>query len=229
MANTRVVADLVALGTVMSNNLCGGNLMPYRPGRIDATGPGITSGVPAPETNFEETLEFFERAGFDKVDSIGLTACGHTLGSVHHGGFPEVVDNSTVSPNNTNGGANFDSTRGVFDPLVVQEYLSWTGQKGGPLVTSYNESSRSDLRLYKSDGNATMEALRSQGEKFADTCIGLLGRAIDTVPSHVVLEDKIEALVVKPINVTFGFDPDDRLLLTGSIRVSPSCSSPDHD
>jgi catalase (peroxidase I) len=58
--------------------------MPYRAGRIDATEAGITTGVPAPETDLEETLLFFERAGFNKVDAIGLTACGHTMGSVHH-------------------------------------------------------------------------------------------------------------------------------------------------
>jgi catalase (peroxidase I) len=78
------VADLVALGTAMSNNLCGGRNLPYRSGRVDATSAGITTGVPAPETDLEETMVFFERAGFDTVDAIGLTACGHTMGSVHH-------------------------------------------------------------------------------------------------------------------------------------------------
>jgi catalase (peroxidase I) len=78
------MADLLALGTVMSNNVCGVTKMPYRAGRVDATAAGVTTGVPAPETDLDETLLFFERAGFDKVDAIGLTACGHTLGSVHH-------------------------------------------------------------------------------------------------------------------------------------------------
>jgi hypothetical protein len=78
------MADLVALGTVMSNNLCGGAKMPYRAGRIDATVAGLTTGVPAPETDLEETLLFFDRAGFNEVDAISLTACGHTMGSVHH-------------------------------------------------------------------------------------------------------------------------------------------------
>jgi hypothetical protein len=68
----------------MSNNLCGSRILPFRAGRIDATSAGSTTGVPAPETALDETLTFFERAGFDKVDAIGLTACGHTMGSVHH-------------------------------------------------------------------------------------------------------------------------------------------------
>jgi catalase (peroxidase I) len=82
--NNSTVADLIALGTAMATNLCGGRNLPYRSGRVDATGAGTTTGVPAPETNLEETLEMFERAGFGKVDAIGLTACGHTMGSVHH-------------------------------------------------------------------------------------------------------------------------------------------------
>jgi hypothetical protein len=82
--NNLIVADLVALGSAMSNNLCGGHNLPYRAGRVDATSADSTTGVPAPETDLKETLAFFERAGFDRVDAIGLTACGHTMGSVHH-------------------------------------------------------------------------------------------------------------------------------------------------
>ena len=58
--------------------------MSYRPGRVDATVADPTTGVPAPETDLDETLLFFDRAGFNREDAIGLTACGHTLGSVHH-------------------------------------------------------------------------------------------------------------------------------------------------
>ncbi|KAK1910799.1 hypothetical protein P3342_008679 [Pyrenophora teres f. teres] len=177
------MADLIALGTVMSNNLCGGAQMPYRAGRIDALTAGSTTGVPAPETSLEETLTFFERAGFNAQDAIGLTACGHTMGSVHHGGFPDVVDASFVTPNNTNGGSNFDTSRAVFDTKVVGEYVHWTGNKGGPLVTSYNDSMNSDLRLYESDGK------------------------------------EIAAMAVKPVNVTFDFDGEGKLVLSGRMRV----------
>lgn len=78
------VADLVALGTVMSVNLCSdsgaGRTVPFRPGRIDASHADPTTGVPEPGTSLEETLGQFARAGFDQVDAIALTACGHTLG-----------------------------------------------------------------------------------------------------------------------------------------------------
>jgi hypothetical protein len=81
------VADMVAMGTVMSMSLCGGKKPAYRPGRLDATQAGVTTGVPAPETDLPTTLEFFSRAGFNGPDSIRLTACGHTMGSVHHVGY----------------------------------------------------------------------------------------------------------------------------------------------
>lgn len=68
----------------MSMGLCGGHIVPYQAGRIDALQADPTTGVPAPETSLEETLIFFDRAGFNQPDSIGLTACGHTMGSVHH-------------------------------------------------------------------------------------------------------------------------------------------------
>ncbi|RYN34361.1 hypothetical protein AA0118_g11524 [Alternaria tenuissima] len=221
------MADLIALATVMSNNLCGGAQMPYRAGRTDATEAGRTTGVPAPETDLEETLLFFERAGFDKVDAIGLTACGHTLGSVHHGGFPEVVDESFVTPENTNGGSNFDTTRGVFDPNVLGEYLNGTGNKGGPLVTSYNDTMNSDLRLYESDKNATMHALFAQGTGFLDTCVELMSRAINTVPAGVQLGEPVMAILVKPINVTYDFKEDGKLMLSGKIRIlTPAGASP---
>ncbi|KAI4938897.1 uncharacterized protein J4E92_000178 [Alternaria infectoria] len=201
--------------------------MPFRPGRVDATEAGKTTGVPAPETDLEETLLFFERAGFDKVDAIGLTACGHTLGSVHHGGFPEAVDDSFVTPNNTNGGSNFDTTRGVFDPNVLGEYLNGTGNKGGPLVMSYNDTMNSDKRLYESDKNATMHALFAQGTGFLATCADLMGRAINTVPASVQLSEPITVMPVKPVNVTYDFSEEGKLTLSGKIRIlTPAGSSP---
>jgi hypothetical protein len=108
---------------------------------------------------------------------------------------------------------------------VVSEYVHWTGSKGGPLVTSFNISSRSDLRLYESDQNATMRALLAQGDSFLDTCVDLLGRAMDTVPLGVQLGAPIDAMVVKPINVTFDFDSARKLKLSGNIRLLTAAGS----
>jgi hypothetical protein len=219
--NARVsMADIVALSVSMSVGNCGGPQIPVRGGRIDATGMG-EEGVPAPETSLEQTLEFFANAGFNQVDSIGLTACGHTMGSVHHGGFPTVVGPEAVTPSNTAGGIHFDSTVDVFDMKVVHEYIDGTGNQGGPLVTSFNESSRSDLRLYESDGNATMYQLYEQEESFLNTCVPLMQRMVETVPKEVVLSDIISPMAVKPVNATFDFASDGSLVFKGYIRVCP--------
>ena len=106
-----------------------------------------------------------------------------------------------------------------FDTLVVHEYLNGTGQAGGPLVTSFNITSRSDLRLYESDDNATIIALGEQGNGFLNTCVELLGRMIETIPSGVTLSDVISPVAVKPVNATFDFDAHGNLIFTGAIRV----------
>jgi hypothetical protein len=126
-----------------------------------------------------------------------------------------------VTPNNTAGGIHFDLTVDVFDPLVVHEYLNGTGSQGGPLVTSFNVSSRSDLRLYESDNNATMIKLANQGAGFLNTCSGLLQRMIEVVPSSVTLSEIISPQQVKPINATLDFDASGNLIFKGYIRVSP--------
>ena len=126
-----------------------------------------------------------------------------------------------VAANNTGGGIPFDRTVDVFDPLVVHEYyLNGTGNQGGALVTSFNVSSRSDLRLYEIDNNATMIALVNQGAGFLDTCVKLLQRMIDIVPKNVILSDVISPIEVKPINATLDFDTEGHLIFSGYIRVS---------
>lgn len=213
------MADLLAVGTVMSVHICGGKYIPYQYGRVDATTADPKTGVPAPDTSLEKTLAQFQQTGFNQSDAIALTACGHTMGSVHAGGFPTVVEESAITPNNTNGAVNLDGTRAVFDSAVVHEYIDNTGQRGGPLVTSFNESSRSDLRLYESDGNKTMLDLYAQGDGFQDTCVDLLGRMLNTVPAGVQLQPAIEPALIKPINVTWDITDDSQLVLSGKIRV----------
>ncbi len=111
----------------------------------------------------------------------------------------------------------------VFDTLVVNEYLEWRGNQGGPLVNSFNESSRSDLRLYESDSNATMIELANQGKGFLDTCVTLMQRMLETVPKGVVLSDIISPMSVKPINATLDYDEKGNVLFKGYIRVSDPC------
>lgn len=86
------MADLIALGAVFAANGCsnGSVEIPFRGGRIDATGPGA-SGVPKPEQPLDEHITNFQRQGFTPQEMIGLVACGHTLGGVHGVDFPEIV------------------------------------------------------------------------------------------------------------------------------------------
>ena len=47
-----------------------------------------------------------------------------------------------------------------YDRLMyprVRQYLSGTGNRGGPLVTTANKTVQSDLRLFESDQNATIK------------------------------------------------------------------------
>lgn len=86
------MADLIALGALFAANGCSnGNVeIPYRAGRVDATGPGPT-GVPRPEQPLDEHISSFQKQGFTQEEMIGLVACGHTLGGVHGVDFPEIV------------------------------------------------------------------------------------------------------------------------------------------
>jgi hypothetical protein len=113
---------------------------------------------------------------------------------------------------------------------VVHEYVSGTGACGGPLVTSFNVTSRSDLRLYQSDNSATIITLKKQGANFLNTCVGLLQRMIETIPNGVALSDVVAPMKVKPINATLDFDIQGNLIFSGYIRVSlsPFLSSPTH-
>ncbi|KAJ7912116.1 heme peroxidase [Mycena leptocephala] len=205
------MADMIALSVVM--------------GRIDATEGGLF-GVPEPETDLDTTLNQFSQTGFSQSDAIGLTVCGHTIGSVHHGGFPQVVPESAVTPNNTGGGIHFDATPDVFDVDVLNEYLEWKGQRGGPLVTTDNITVRSDLRLYLSDKNATLQGLAESSSKFISTCVSLLTRMINTIPASVQLTEIITPNEVKPLNVSLTVDGAGQVQFTGYIRLLSTAFQP---
>lgn len=111
-----LVADMIALGTVVAVGSCSGPLMPFSGGRVDATAGGAF-GVPEPEGDLQTHLTRFAGAGFNTTEAIELTACGHTIGSVHQGGFPNIVQNAET-PDNTNGAVHFDDTFDKFDDHV---------------------------------------------------------------------------------------------------------------
>ena len=211
------VADLIALGVAMSIGACGGPPIPLRGGRIDAVGPG-PSGVPEPETDIKTTLAEFSAAGFNQADSIGLTACGHTMGGVHYSNFPQVVPESSVGVNNSDGRVAFDDTVATFDINVVQQYIQGNGARGGPLVTTSNRTVQSDLRLYSSDGNATIRKLGQSTDQFQATCTNLISRMLDTVPSGVTLTPTINPNTVQHANLSLNVDWSGKMTLSGFLR-----------
>ncbi|KAJ7477946.1 heme peroxidase [Mycena galericulata] len=221
------MADIIALSVVMVVGTCSSPsiAVPLRGGRFDAT-EGGPFGVPEPETDIDTTLNEFLGAGFDQQDAIGLTVCGHTLGSVHHAGFPQVVPESAITPNNTGGGVHFDATPAVFDVDVLHEYLEWNGQRGGPLVTTDNITVRSDLRLYLSDNNATLQGLSESDSKFISTCVSLLKRMIDTTPASVHLTEVIVPQELKPVNISLEVDANGKVHFSGYIRLLSAAFQP---
>ncbi|KAH8676486.1 heme peroxidase [Tricladium varicosporioides] len=154
--------------------------IPLRVGRMDATGPG-PAGVPGPLDSLDFAKAAFAKAGFSQGEMIQAIACGHSLGGVHHTNFPDIGKSDQR--------ASFDSTPAAFDNTQVQEYLTQTGLKGGPLVTG-PVASRSDFRIFNSDGNATITAMSSP-QSFRDTCFAIFTKMINTVPAGTVLSDPI--------------------------------------
>ena len=211
------MADLIAAGAAISIGACGGPPIPLRGGRIDTTGPG-PSGVPEPETDIKTTLADFSGAGFSQEDAIALTACGHTMGGVRHSTFPQVVPASAIGVNNSDGRIAFDDTVAAFDVDLVQQYIDGRGLAGGPLVTTTNETVQSDLRLYSSDGNATVQKLAQSSEHFRSTCVTLMSRMIDTVPQGVTLTPLLDPSKMKFGNVSLNVDWTGDLTLSGFLR-----------
>lgn len=85
--------------------------------------------------------------------------------------------------------ASFDSTPAVFDNVGVNEYLTGTGKKGGPLVVG-PVATNSDLRIFKSDSNVTIRAM-SSASSFQNTCFTIFTKMINTVPSGTTLSAPI--------------------------------------
>jgi catalase (peroxidase I) len=73
------VADMIALGTIMSSAACSGPIINFKAGRVDARDGGAF-GVPDPDISAEEFHERMERVGYNKTEGIQFVACGHTIG-----------------------------------------------------------------------------------------------------------------------------------------------------
>ncbi|KAK6610596.1 WSC domain-containing protein [Botrytis cinerea] len=212
------MSDNIALAVVASVAKCGGSNsgIKLRVGRIDATSAG-PAGVPGPATDLNTTLAQFAAAGFDASQTIGLTACGHSLGRVHNSDTPNVVNSSFVTATNLDGGEPFDSTPGVLDPNNINDYLDGTGNRGGPLCTAANVADRSDYRLYISDNNATIQTM-SEETAFQTKCNSLFEKMIEVVPSTVTLSDAVKPMEWKAVDVLMDISLRGDVSISGLIR-----------
>lgn len=205
----------------MAVGACGGPHIEMKGGRIDATAAG-PPGVPEPETDLQDTLDDFSNAGFNTDDTITLTACGHSMGGVHHSSFPQAVPASAVSSTNTDGRIAFDETVSGFDVDTVNDYVHGTGDKGGPLVTTANKTVNSDFRLYNSDSNDTMTRLSASASYFAGQCSAILQRMIETVPQEVSLTTAVDPTAttnLRPYGIALSVNWKGTMTLTGYFRV----------
>ncbi|KAI2623343.1 heme peroxidase [Hypoxylon sp. NC1633] len=208
------VADLIALGVYYSVRSCGGPVVPFSGGRVDAVAAGPI-GVPLPQNTAFTFEQQFLRMGFNKTEMIQVTACGHSIGGVHDVEFPEIVPLGSAP----NGEVALDSTVAVFDNKVVTEYIA--GNTTNPLVVgpSIKATRNADFKVFNYDSNVTVKAMAGAAE-FNNICAKVLQKLIDTVPDGVVLSDPIQPYAVKPVDIQLALNPGaNTMQLTGLIRV----------
>ncbi|KAF7368145.1 Peroxidase [Mycena sanguinolenta] len=209
------LADSIAMGAINAVIDCGGPVIPFRGGRIDATVAGPAT-VPEPQQDLASHIASFKAQGFNQTEMIMLVACGHSLGGVRKVDFPLIVTENVPTGIQT-----FASTVG-FDNTLVHEYLNSTTEN--VLVVGANITTRSDLRIFSSDNNVTMQRLASS-TTFNTVCADLIGRMIDTVPSSVTLTDVIEPFNYK-VTKTFLFPQNGSLTFLASLRIISSRNAP---
>jgi hypothetical protein len=86
-------------------------------------------------------------------------------------------------------------------------------------------ASRSDFRLYNSDGNATIQGFSSP-TAFRSQCNTLFSRLVDTVPKSVELSDPVKPYTWKADNIKFDLSADGVVSISGQIRYLYGSGSP---
>lgn len=209
------VSDLIALSVHMAVRSCGGPVVPFRGGRIDATVAGPEGLVPVPESSTGTFENQFARTGFSTSDMITMTACGHTVGGVHGEDFPQIVPLGSAPYNFVA----VDSTVAVFDNRVAVEWIvgnTTDPMSVGPSVAS---GTNSDAKVFGADGNVTMQALTNPST-FASSCSSILQRMVEVVPPQVTFTPFIVPYEVKPTALQLTLLPGGTSIsFTGLIRV----------
>ncbi|KAL0056932.1 hypothetical protein AAF712_016453, partial [Marasmius tenuissimus] len=204
------LADILAFAAVRAVDNCDGPKVPLRGGRVDATSAGPPT-VPEPHQDLASHTESFRRQGFDQSEMIALVACGHSLGGVRRVDFPEIIHGEDADLEL------FDGTQ-IFDHAVISGYLD--GTTSNPLVIGPNATTNSDLRIFSSDGNATMHSLANL-DTFNKTCGELIERMINTIPKNVGLTDPVTPIQYKVSDTVLflGNVSDATMIFIATLRV----------
>lgn len=89
-----------------------------------------------------------------------------------------------------------------------------------PLAFGHNETTRSDGRIFASDGGIEIGRMATSPAYFYKTCQDLLERMINTVPKGVTLTEPLQPYPVKPSRLFATVNSNGTMSLTGYIRVS---------
>lgn len=218
--NSRLSAsDLVALGVYTSVRACGGPVVPIRGGRIDvfAAGP---MGVPQPQNGIGQFNNQFARMGFTTTEMIQMVACGHTLGGVHAGDFPNIVAPDSA-PNDFQ---LFDDTL-QFDNAVATRYVNGPDTDSLVVGPSVSSGRNSDFAVFNADKNVTIQSMTDPAT-FNSTCATILQKMIETVDPAVNLSDVIQPYEVKPAGLQLTLLSGGSLLkFSGDIRIRTTVRS----
>lgn len=88
-----------------------------------------------------------------------------------------------------------------------------------PLAFGPNETTRSDFRIFNSDGGNLIRKLATSPDLFLETCGNLFQRMVDTVPKDVQLSRIITPIRLKPDRISITIDDNGNMTITGDIRV----------
>jgi hypothetical protein len=218
--NSRLSAsDMVALGVYTSVRACGGPVVPIRGGRKDVFVAG-PMGVPQPQNGIGQFNNQFTRMGFSQTEMIQVTACGHTLGGVHAGNFPEIVVSNTA-PNDYQ---LFDNSL-AFDNAIATRYIGGPDTDALAVGISTNSGRNSDFAVFNADKNVTLQSF-TNSTTFNTVCSTILQKMIEVVDPSVNLTDVIAPYEVKPAGLQLTLLSGGTLLqFSGDIRVRTTVRS----
>lgn len=87
------------------------------------------------------------------------------------------------------------------------------------LAFGKNETTRSDFRIFNSDGGALIRQIAESNDFYLSTCKPLLERMVNTVPHGVKLSEPIAPIRVKPRVLDVQILPNATMGITGAVRI----------